>query len=1133
MKLKLRLREFRATKLIAILLFSVITSVSATGYGQHITIHQSSIRLSELIKLFEAQLGEYDFVYDANELQDPAFEDVRIEGMEWQDALSDVLASKGIEYRVIENNIVLRKSKGVASALEHAPPAEMQQAEVQGLVLDEAQSPLSNVTISVRGKSIRTRTDAEGKFVLSGVALEDVLVFDHLAYHQQTIRYTGQGQIRISMAVKDHAMDQVVVVGYGSQTKENITSAVSTLSGAELSKTSASTFTEGMIGKLPGVQISQTTGVPGAAPSIRVRGTGSITAGNEPLYVVDGFPLDAGSLSSFNMADIESISVLKDASSTSIYGSRGANGVIIVTTKKGVKGQTRILYNLSHGYQQVSTKLDLMSPEEYVDFALDARNNAWEYLGGDRNDLNSARPSLYQISPYLFTPEKWVRTDWQDAIFQTAPIAEHQLAISGGNDRHLYAVSAGYMGQDGVIKSSRFERYSVRANLINQVSDRVKVESNFNTSLIDNQLVEDKGQFNNGIVGTMINTVGFLGLQNEDGSYPSFQGFGYGVSETRSPMAFINEYDRNSKTFRTVINSSVEYKLWNNLKLKALLGFDYMKTEQNFFMNSFDSFVEDNPNHVRFTNRASGSFNYDTEFSWLSENTVNYNLETGQHRFDALAGFTAQKAQFSAAYIGGTNFPNNLVPTLNAGQISGANTSRAEWALLSYLGRVNYSFSNRYFLTSTIRTDGSSRFGSGNRWGWFPSVSAGWMISNESFFQVPFISTLKLRSSYGLSGNNNISNYGFAGLLSYGNYIIGNKQVSGITPSTMSNSMLGWEKSRQFDVALEAGLFRNRLNLMVDVYNKINTDLLLQVSIPSIVGLTSTLQNIGKVQNRGMEIGINSRNLTGSFKWTTDFNISFNRNKVLELGPTGDPIFSTAYANAGDTHITKIGQPVGNFYGYVFDGVFQSVEQINAMPHLPTDTPGDPIVKDVNGDGQINADDRTVLGNYQPDFTYGMTHNFEYKNFDFSFMIQGIQGSEIMLLNMYQTMSMTGRTNNLGIARDRWRSPEEPGNGKVYKASIDVYGLRRTSSSFFIQDGSYLRIRNISLGYTLPEQVSSGMKIARLRMYASVQNPFTFTRDYLGYNPEVSTSHNSLTPGVDYFNYPLSKSFTFGLQLNF
>ncbi|MFC3198186.1 TonB-dependent receptor [Parapedobacter deserti] len=1117
-------------------IFTVIGSLhlSAASYSQTITLEAKEQTLKQVFNTIQKQTGHH-VIYNTRFFDDQTKVSVSAKQMPLDTFLDNVLSPLALTYDIRENTILIGRATSPAQpATRGVQPVKALQRSVNGIVNDADANPLEGVTVRLKGSNTVTITGSDGRYSINIPGSEGTLVFSIIGYNTIEHGVGNVSTLNVMMEQSVGGLDEVVVVGYGTQTKENITSSVSTISGAELGKTNSSTFTEGMIGKMPGVQVSQITGVPGSAPSIRVRGTGSITAGNEPLYVIDGFPIDAASLSSFNMSDIESISVLKDASSTSIYGSRGANGVIIVTTKKGVSGQTRIAYNPSYGLQQVSVKLDLMSPEEYVEFALDARNNAWEYLGGNRNDPNSARPALYQISPYLFTPEQWIRTDWQDAIFQTAPAQEHQLSVQGGSEKNLFSISAGYFGQEGVIKSSKFERYSVRANLMNAVSDRVKIETNVNTSFVNNKLVEDQGQFNQGIIGTMINSVGFLGLQNEDGSYPSFQGFGYGVSETRSPMAFINEYDRKNNTFRSVINSSVNYEIIPNLYLKALLGFDYNKTEQNFFMNSFDSFVADNPGHSRFTNPATGSFDYNTSFNWLSENTLNYTFELGSnHKFDVLAGFTAQNAKYNYAYISATNFPNNLVPTLNAGQVSSANTTRAEWSLLSYLGRVNYSYSNRYFATSTIRTDGSSRFGSGNRWGVFPSVSAGWMISNERFFNVRPISSLKLRASYGLSGNNNISNYGFAGLLNYTNYIIGNKQVSGIAPSTMSNSLLGWEKSRQFDVAIEAGLFNNRINLIADVYNKVNTDLLLQVAVPSIVGLTSTLQNIGKVRNRGVELGLNTRNLVGALKWSTDVNISFNRNKVLELGPSGDPIFSTAYSNAGDTHYTEIGKPLGNFYGYVFDGVFQSQEQINSMPHLPTDRPGDPIVKDVNGDGVISADDRTILGNYQPDFTYGMTNSFDYRNFDFSFMVQGVQGSEIMLLNMYQTMSMTGRTNNLGIARNRWRSPEEPGDGKVYKASIDVYGLRRTSSSFYIQDGSYLRIRNISLGYTLPQRVSEHLRISRLRLYATAQNPFTFTNKYLGYNPEVSTSHNSLTPGVDYFNYPLSKSWTFGLNIHF
>jgi TonB-linked SusC/RagA family outer membrane protein len=403
------------------------------------------------------------------------------------------------------------------------------------------------------------------------------------------------------------------------------------------------------------------------------------------------------------------------------------------------------------------------------------------------------------------------------------------------------------------------------------------------------------------------------------------------------------------------------------------------------------------------------------------------------------------------------------------------------------------------------------------------------MLSNERFFSLPWVNSMKIRASYGLAGNNDISNYGSIGLLAYRDYVIGGKRVSGIVPSTLSNQDLSWEKSAQTDLGIEAGLLNNRVNIVFDIYQRVSKNLLLNVPVPGILGITNSLENIGKVRNRGLEIGINTRNTTGKFKWSTDLNFSMNRNIVLALGADGTPIISST---SGASHITVVGKPIGNFFGYIFDGVYNTQEQVNAGAHQATDRPGDPIVRDVNGDNKISTDDRAILGNYQPSFTYGVGNNFSYNNFDLGVMLQGVEGAEIMNLGMRQSLSMTGRTNNLGMARDRWRSPEQPGNGKVFKAITDVYGVRRDASSFYMQDGSYLRVRNITLGYNFTTALTGRLKLSAARLYLSAQNPFTFTK-YIGYNPEVSSYHSALTPGVDYFNYPLAKTFSAGINITF
>ncbi|MES2457514.1 MAG: SusC/RagA family TonB-linked outer membrane protein [Bacteroidota bacterium] len=1112
-------------KPILILFIPVLIGLTTTqGYSQSLLEQLVEVNLKDQ-KLKDAfdQLNKQtsaNFLYsDLQEVNQQVT--IHIQSKKMEVLLKQLLSPYQLTYELQGNKILIYK--------QQQKPVKQ---TLKGNVVDETLQPLVGVTVRLKGKPGVASTNSAGEFALQTENIQETLLFSYIGYLNAEQLVKSGSPATVILKADETSLKGVVVVGYGTQLKEQVSSSVGTISSKDLQQSQVATFTEAMVGRIPGVQISQTTGVPGAAPSIRIRGTGSITAGNEPLYVVDGFPLGEEALANFNMADIETISVLKDAASTSIYGSRGANGVVIITTKRGNKGGAKLTLGSYYGIQEVSKKLDLLSPDEFIDFAVESRNNAWVYLGGKADDPNSVRSPLYQISPFFSDKNSWTVTDWQDEIFEVAPVRDHQLAVSGGTDALQYMVSGSAYNQNGIIKNSDFARYSLRTNIDAHPFERLNISGSVNTTIVNQKNAQDEGQFGNGIIGSMINFPGIFGGQNPDGSYPSFKGFGYGVSEVPNPLEFINEYDERTKQFRTIANLSAQLTLGKGLSIKSMIGIDYNLSQNNMFVNSYKYNVPDNPNHTAGKTIANGSYDSLTDLNWLSENTLNYNFSAGsKHNFQALAGFTAQKASIDGVGITATNFPNNLVPTLNAGQISGASTTRAEWSLLSYLARVNYNFGDRYFGSATIRTDGSSRFGDHKRWGVFPSLSMGWMVSNETFFDLSWVNFLKLRTSFGLSGNNEIANYGSVGLLAYSDYIIGGGLVSGISPSTLSNKNLSWERSKQFDLGLDFGMLKNRINLTVDVYQRDNNNLLLNVAVPSILGVTNSLQNIGKVRNRGIEISLATKNVTGKFNWSTELNFSKNTNKVLALGPEGDPIISSSN---GVSHITEIGKPIGNFFGYIFDGVYNTMEEINAHAHLSTDAPGDPIVRDVSGDNKITSDDRTILGNNQPDFIYGMNNSFTYGDFDLSVMIQGVQGADIMNLGMRQSMSLTGRTNNLGLARERWKSPEEPGNGSVFKAITDVRGVRRDASSFYMQDGSFMRVKNITLGFNFRPVLLQKAGLSAARIYIAAQNPFTITnKNYLGYNPEVSSYHNALTPGVDYFNYPLAKTYSLGLNLTF
>lgn len=1114
----------RIVNLILINFLALNFMFSAVGTGQKLTDIDISVnfeneKLTDVFYEIENKTS-FRFDYELKTLRKKEKFNFSSKGISLRNLLEKLALDYRLKFNRIGNNIVISTNQNLSAV----SIVEMQGITVKGIVIDENGQPLPGATVMEKGTSNGTTTDFDGNF---SITVEDtaVLVISYLGYETLEIAVDGQREINVQMRMATGALDEVVVVGYGTQIDREVTGAISSIKNEDLGRIQGATFGESLVGISPGVRVTQVTGQPGAPPSISIRGNGSITAGNEPLYVIDGFPVSSDALNTINNSDIESITVLKDASSVSIYGSRGSNGVILITTKRGKDGKPRVSFNSYTGFQKITKKLDVLSPEEYVELKLDASNNAWEYLGGQASDPNEVRPPFYQNSPYLFDTEGWVVTDWQDEIFQIAPMMNTELSVSGGTDNLKYRLSGGIFDQDGVIKTTNYKRYSLRSNIDLKVTDKVRTILDLNYTFSDEDIVDSDGTWNRGVVGSVIGLPGFFAPQNEDGSYSDFNGFGYGVSEVTNPMVFINERSRGREKSRILGKLALEYNPWNNLLLKAAFSMDNINTDTRYFARSYERF---------YTNAttASGSYSGLKGKNWLFEATANYTGKVGKHNFNGLIGYTAQKQTEDAVSISANNFPNNLVTTLNAGVVTSAGTFVEKFSLLSYLGRLNYAFDNKYFASFTVRSDGSSRFGNKNKWGLFPSASIGWVVSDEGFFKrMEAIDFLKLRLSYGVSGNNAIPNYGSIGLLQGTEYVFGDNYVTGLVQSTNSNSDLSWETSQQWDLGLELMLFDNRISLTGDLYQKTNEDLLLQVNIPTVYGFGSALQNIGKVRNRGIELGLSTVNTTGGFQWKTDVNFFLNRNKVLALGPSGDPIISSTYGGS-PTHITQVGSPIGQFFGYIWEGVYNSEEEIAAHPSLPSDVPGSPIIKDVNGDGEITTDDRTIIGSNHPDFMYGINNKFLFKNFDLSVFVQGVTGMDIMNIGKRQTMILTARTNQLGEARNRWRSPENPGNGIVPSANIDIYGVRRDVSTFYVEDGSYFRVRDITLGYTLDKKWSNSLGIDQARIYLSANNPFTISHN-TGYNPEVSTYHNSLTPGTEDYNYPTNKSYIFGISLNF
>jgi len=1090
---------------------------------RRVTLSVKNLKVETLLEQISDQTNAR-FVYSPEVIPANFPITLNIKDQRLEHVLESTLIPLKIQYIVSNKRTILLRN--ISSELLVKTNFISDERNISGKVTDENGIGLVGVSILVKGAQHRTTTDAEGVFVITLSNDLNSLIFSYVGYESQEIAVGNKTFIEISLKEDMKALEEVVVVGYGTQTRKELTSAVSSIGRSKLKDFSVSSFSEALVGQVAGVQISQVNGEPGASLNIRIRGTGSITAGNNPLYVVDGFPLHVEALSTINTSDIESIEILKDASATAIYGSRGSNGVVIITTRRGAVGTPKIEFNSYTGMQSLSKKVDVLNPDEYVELAIEAIQNAWVDRGGSSNDPNSARPALYQIAPYFLTPEEWVRTDWQDEIYRTASISDFNLNASGGTEKMKYMVSAGYFDQKGILLNTGFKRYSGRFNLNGTLTDRIKFQVNFSPNYSVNENVKGAGRWNEGAIGSALALPGIFPVRNIDGTYPSFHNFGYNSSAAFNPVSLVEQANGTDNRQRMTANTKISVDISKDLTYDLNTGVDHNTFEDSFYISTI----------MPSGTPPGGQFSTYSNSNWVIENTINYTKELStDHRFNLLIGQSAQHSKTTESYMMANNYPNDLVKTLNAGQIVSGNTTESEWALASYFSRLTYAFKEKYFLNAAIRRDGSSRFGENKKWGLFPSISVGWRIAEENFLKnSSLIDELKLRTSYGVTGNNFISNYGSIGLLKSVNYVFDNSIVNGQVPSTFSNALLSWETSKQFDFGVDLAIFNGRVNLVYDFYNKVNSNLLLNVPVPSITGMNTSLRNIGSVRNRGMEWMLTTQNLINKFSWTTSFNISYNRNNVLALGPEGDPIITNGMATMEGTHITQVGQPIGSFYGFIFDGIYNTQDEIASMPHLESDRPGDPIIRDVNMDGIINMDDRTIIGNNYPDYTFGFDNTFRYKNFDLRVFFHGVQGLEILNLTKHGIGIMHGRLNQLGEARNRWRSPEEPGNGKVFRADLDINGYRRLASTHYMEDASFVNLRNITLGYSFNKNILNKLRISNAKVFITGQNLLTLT-DYSMYNPEASqSSYNSpLSPGSDMDVYPLAKTYTVGLNITF
>lgn len=1167
------LNSFRILLLTSILLTG---SLNLSSQNQRVTLPQGKTTILSAFEEVERQTN-MNIAYNSSVIDVRQSINENISDKSLAEAMVSILKGTNTTYKIQGNQIIII-----------ATQQQVPEKKYNGVVVDANGESIIGASVSLKNNtSIGTITDMDGNFSIEAPA-GATLVISYVGFVSHEIKLGNNTALNINLKEDALALDEVVVVGYGVQRKRDVTTSISSIRAKDMEGQPVTSMAEAMVGKMPGVQVSQGTGAPGKGLVIKVRGTGTITAGTSPLYVVDGVPLAQEQLNTFNMNDVETIEVLKDASSAAIYGSRGSNGVIMITTKKGSEGSKPVAtYNGYYGWQSVSRKIDMLNAYEYADLVQDARNNTYSDAMGSINrkrQANGQTPLTWnlsdnnatrllntgtnyntiiptEITPYLEGTKGLTDTDWQDEIFRTAGMQNHSVSVAGGTPKIKYYVSLDYLDQEGVIINSDFKRYSGRMNL--EATEGIfKFGLNFNPSItIENQVNSDGTYSANGggVISSALHSAPIWSVYNADGTYNFSQNswsantetvlpdgnskFGNSQTQAWNPVALAMLQKDETKASRLFGNFFGQVNFLPSLSYRANLGYDIYSSSRDRFRPSTLplSNTKNNPE-----SEAEAKSNTSKLYNWLFENTLNFNKEMNGHSISAIAGWTMQYQREESNYVFANGFISNDIPTLNAGTVTTGNSHASEWTLLSGLARVQYSYMSRYMFSGAIRGDGSSRFGKNNRWGLFPSLSAGWRVSEEEFLKdVSFLDDLKIRASYGLTGNFRIPNYGAQGEITYYSYVLGGSTpsvVKGAAPSSMPNPDLKWEKTSQLNVGFDASMFQNRLNVGLDLYTSNTYDLLLNVPIPMTTGYNTRLENIGKVNNKGVELTLSTNHKFGDFTLGGYANFSKNINEVKELGPgNADIIVSGSVGNA--YFITRVGEAIGSYYLPVVEGIFQSQEEIDASLHykdsptnygLADSKPGDFKYKDVNGDGELDIldADRAIVGNYMPDFTYGFGINMGWKGFDLAATFQGVQGNEILNLSRRYFYNIEGNMNNYKGAVNRWKSADDPGDGNTARANRVSKGQNGITSTWHVEDGSYLRVKNITLGYTVPKTFSSKSYLQNARIYLSMQNPFTFTK-YEGYNPEVSNNNKATTSGEDYGVYPLSRTVTIGVNLIF
>lgn len=1065
---------------IFVILLTALQVRAHESHGQTISLELKNTEVRKVLKSIERN-SSYRFLYnyDLTGLRNKV--DFSVNDLTVTAALDKLLAENGLTYKLINRNLI---------AILSTNQAENAEIRVTGKITGDNGEALSGVSVLEKGTGNGTTTNNNGEFTLT-VADNAVLLISNIGYESQEVSVAGRNVVDVKLVSSVRQMDQVIVVGYGSQSRKNITGSVATVTAKDIADRPIINAAQAIQGKAAGVQVVQPSGKPGVGMTVRIRGANSISAGNDPLYVVDGVPTT--DISSVNPTDIETMSILKDASSAAIYGARAANGVVLITTKKGTGKKLRVGFNSFVGFSRATNRLDVLDGKQYQDLINESYGP---------NTITDAMVAANNIN-------------WPDQVFRTGIEQNYQLSLSAGSEKFRQYYSLGYMDQTGIIEPAYFKRFTARANLTHKTTSWLTLSANLSFSnAISRDVTDNQSSARGGVVLSALTTPSTVPKYAPDGTIGMNPNSGW-----ENPLGAIEGSKNRTRDNRFLGNFSAEFRLLPGLTFKSLIGLDYT---DGLNYNILDPFL------TLYGREQQGTANrtVSDETAWLTEQTLTYAKKWGVHNFSVMAGFTTQEHRYDPTRIGTSKFGRDtashgidyiLTHSRSVPDTSGYAT---EWGLVSGIARVVYEYDNRYLFTGNVRSDASSKFPKGNRTGVFPSFSAGWRLSSEKFFAgVNDVQELKIRAGWGMNGNQEgIGNY------DYMKRYFKNPATGDLTLVNFANPSLTWEKTTSTNIGLDLTFLKSRITIIADWYYKKTKDVLVRMPIPNTSGLDYISLNVGDMENRGFEFNVTSRNvISGDWRWNTDFNIAFNRNKVLNLG--NDPnvqIPAGEIYQRGNASLVKAGHPLGSFFGYIAKGIDPQT--------------GNVIYEDLDKNGEINPGDRAFIGSAQPDFIYGMTNTVSYKNFDLSVFFQGSQGNDIFNGARIETEGMYDSRNQTTAVLRRWRNP---GDRTDVPRAIRNDVANSYISSRFVENGSYLRLKAVTLSYRFAENLIRRAGMSQASVYVTGHNLLTFTK-YTGFDPEVSTYGNdsnsnikNIAQGIDYGAYPQSRVLIIGLNVTF